>query len=337
MTRNRPWSREELILALDLYLKIGASYKTHPDVIELSVVLNRVSDLTRESDATRFRNPNGVAMKLGNFARLDGDYSGTGLSHGNKMESGVWDEFSSNRGHLVSVVGEIGQRLQDIVKDTPAIIDSPGSPEAIERKFYALNANPDTYRIQDAIAGLAFDSWLVGNSWLKTGGRVIIWKSYGRRRPARRGIVGFGEVIDAPTIRAAPNEYWTDPASGEIAAPRITVKYVGLSNLPLWEDELPELAKLTVSGGQGTVFRVSAEQFDSAVHLAGGWPEHAEVADGIIVVQAVSQGHGQGFSVCQTCKKAVELRAMELATKHYGDDGYTVTDVSTKEPYDLIP
>ncbi len=35
MPRNRPWSREELILALDLYFKIGASYKTHPDVISV--------------------------------------------------------------------------------------------------------------------------------------------------------------------------------------------------------------------------------------------------------------------------------------------------------------
>ena len=87
MPRNRPWSREELVLALDLYFKIGASYKTHPDVIELSEVLNRLSDSSGESDATRFRNPSGVAMKLGNFARLDRNYSGAGLTHGNKLET----------------------------------------------------------------------------------------------------------------------------------------------------------------------------------------------------------------------------------------------------------
>lgn len=50
MPRNRPWSREELILALDLYFKLGASYKTHPDVIGSSGVLNRLSDATGESD-----------------------------------------------------------------------------------------------------------------------------------------------------------------------------------------------------------------------------------------------------------------------------------------------
>lgn len=40
MPRNRPWSKAELVLALALYLRIGASYKTHPDVISLSEILN---------------------------------------------------------------------------------------------------------------------------------------------------------------------------------------------------------------------------------------------------------------------------------------------------------
>jgi 5-methylcytosine-specific restriction protein A len=60
MPRNRRWSREELVLALDLYFKIGASYKTHPDVIDLSECLNRLSDAGLEADSNRFRNPSRV-------------------------------------------------------------------------------------------------------------------------------------------------------------------------------------------------------------------------------------------------------------------------------------
>ena len=54
MPRNRRWSREELVIALDLYFKIGASYKTHPDVIDLSERLNLLSDTSLEADSNRF-------------------------------------------------------------------------------------------------------------------------------------------------------------------------------------------------------------------------------------------------------------------------------------------
>ena len=83
MPRNRPWSKEELILALDLYLKIGRGDVNHPDVINLSETLNRLSDASTEGDPDKFRNPNGVGLKLSNFARLDGNYSGKGMTHGN--------------------------------------------------------------------------------------------------------------------------------------------------------------------------------------------------------------------------------------------------------------
>ena len=333
MPRNRPWSKEELILAFDVYRDIGASYKTHPEVIALSGLLNRLSDSSGEADATRFRNPNGVAMKLGNFARLDGRYSGSGLTHGNRLERVVWDEFSTDRELLALRAAEIKASM--VTSGVlGAGVETNGNAKA-ERSYFALNANPDTYRIQDALAGLASDSWTVGRSWLKPGDRVIIWKSYGRDgRAAHRGVVGFGEVVDTPTTRAAPNKYWTDPASGEAIAPRVTVNYVSLSGVPLWEDEHPELAGLTVSGGQGTVFNVTSEQFDSVVSLAGGWPDNNDVDD-LSTVQKASRRRGQGYSVCQDCKRAVELRAMELAKSHYKAAGYTVKDVSGRKSYDL--
>lgn len=65
--------RDELILALDLYFRHSDARGRgdHPEVVALSDLLNQlpihpVAD--READ---FRNPNGVAMKLGNFQALD--------------------------------------------------------------------------------------------------------------------------------------------------------------------------------------------------------------------------------------------------------------------------
>jgi len=49
MPKNRPWSEEELILALDLYKKIGVKDSRHLDVITLSQTLNQLSDATTVS------------------------------------------------------------------------------------------------------------------------------------------------------------------------------------------------------------------------------------------------------------------------------------------------
>ena len=142
MPRNRRWSREELVLALDLYFKIGASYKTHPDVIDLSECLNRLSDAGLEADSNRFRNPSGVAMQLGNFARLDGNYSGAGLTHGGRLEQVVWDEFSDKRTELVSEATNIKSSFSyNPVVEAKAIVGGQGfSPSSPKRKALELAA-----------------------------------------------------------------------------------------------------------------------------------------------------------------------------------------------------
>src|SRR5690349_16966409 len=80
--RNPDWTRDELILALDLYLQHRASLpaKDSTQVFELSAVLNRLAAALhgqRERQAS-FRNANGVYMKLMNFRRLDPQYTNAG-------------------------------------------------------------------------------------------------------------------------------------------------------------------------------------------------------------------------------------------------------------------
>jgi len=52
-------------------------------------------------------------------------------------------------------------------------------------------------------------------------------------------------------------------------------------------------------------------------------------------VAAGKRPRGQGFRVDPKARRAVELRAMELAVERLGVDGWTVTDVSANRPYDL--
>jgi hypothetical protein len=110
--RNPPWSRDELILALDLYMTNPASPPSQESaaVAELSAVLFRMARLLDLSTAETFRNANGVYMKMMNFRRLDPAFIGAGmkgLTRGNKDEAVVWEEFSGDRERLAAVAKAI--------------------------------------------------------------------------------------------------------------------------------------------------------------------------------------------------------------------------------------
>jgi len=118
--RNPPWSREELILALELYLKEGLLDDHSPKVIELSETLKDLAFVQKE-DPEVFRNPNGVAMKLANFAALDPQYNGRGLSGGGKLDKEIWKEFFANVGALESEAAEL--RAQWQVNQIPLLLE----------------------------------------------------------------------------------------------------------------------------------------------------------------------------------------------------------------------
>jgi len=120
-TRNPAWTRDELILALDLYFRHppGHISKNHPEVRKLSNLLNALPIHTDRPDAERFRNENGVYTKLCNFLRLDPSYSGRGLTHGGVEEESVWEEFAGD-----------SKRLADVAR---AIRENAGSHDSQQR------------------------------------------------------------------------------------------------------------------------------------------------------------------------------------------------------------
>ncbi len=109
MPRNPNWTRDELILALDLYCRVNPLHtdEKHPDIVALSQLLNRLPIHPRVDKQEEFRNPNGVYMKLCNFLRLDPDYHGKGLESGSKLEELVWQEFASDRDRLAQTAQAI--------------------------------------------------------------------------------------------------------------------------------------------------------------------------------------------------------------------------------------
>ena len=103
--RNPPWSRDELIVALDFYRQHSPSIpsKTSDEVVELSAVLNRLREHVGGVGDEKFRNPNGVYMKLMNFRRFDPDYEGAGLQRGGKEDEVVWNLYASAPENLSKV------------------------------------------------------------------------------------------------------------------------------------------------------------------------------------------------------------------------------------------
>ena len=139
---NPDWQRDELIIALSVYLKYrpNSPGKDSHEIVELSRVLNRLGEklFPVEERSVTFRNVNGVYMKLMNFRRLDPQYTAegrVGLSRGAKGEKEVWDEFSDSP--------ELCQKVAD------AIIASLSDPE-ISMPWLESNISED---VQEAPEG----------------------------------------------------------------------------------------------------------------------------------------------------------------------------------------
>jgi putative restriction endonuclease len=78
------WTREELILAINLYCKIpfGKIHQRNSEIIHLASLINRT--------------PGSVALKMVNFASLDPSLKARGIkgaSNASKLDSEIWNEF----------------------------------------------------------------------------------------------------------------------------------------------------------------------------------------------------------------------------------------------------
>ena len=105
--RNPKWAEEEIILALAAYLRGAIPDKNNEMVRELSRELNELPLHAERPDAARFRNPNGVALKLANLAALDPSYHGTGMTSFSKLDAEVWRRYAADQDALDAAVAAI--------------------------------------------------------------------------------------------------------------------------------------------------------------------------------------------------------------------------------------
>ena len=142
-SKNPPWSEEERILALDLYLRSGLLDDRHPDVVKLSSDLNALPVHSERPDAARFRNPNGIALKLANFAAIDPNHKGKGMSSYARGDTKVWDRYASNEDALAAAVAAIREG-----RELPAMRPTdPARPRVTRVKAAARHAEPIQYSV----------------------------------------------------------------------------------------------------------------------------------------------------------------------------------------------
>ncbi len=104
------WTREELIIAFNLYCKIpfGTIHIHNPEIIALANILGRT--------------PSAVSWKLANLASLDPSLKKrniAGASHGSKMDAQVWNEFNGDWDRLAFeseklLAQKIGRPVEDV-------------------------------------------------------------------------------------------------------------------------------------------------------------------------------------------------------------------------------
>jgi len=81
------WTRDELILAINLYAKtpFGKMHQSNPDVINLAQLIGRT--------------PSSVSYKLVNFASLDPSLKKRGIKgaqNASNLDKQIWNEFYNN-------------------------------------------------------------------------------------------------------------------------------------------------------------------------------------------------------------------------------------------------
>ncbi len=142
---NPAWTRDEVILALDLYFRelSARGSKTHPAVIELSDLLNTLPLQGGHRHDRKYRNANSVGRKLSNFLRLDPDYPGAGLERGGHFEELIWNEFTHDLPRLHQVATAI--RSHTLKAPAPAG-DLPGVDEDEEAQEGQVPVRMHKYR-----------------------------------------------------------------------------------------------------------------------------------------------------------------------------------------------
>lgn len=160
--RGKPWTREELILAMNLYCKIsfGSIHYRNPKIIALAELLGRT--------------PGSVSYKLANLASIDPALARKGATNASKLDRSVWEEFFADWDGMVFeserlLAARSKVSLEEVVtaasSDEPTVVVPEGtSREALVKQRvnqgFFRRMVLESYHSRCCITGLAVPSLL---------------------------------------------------------------------------------------------------------------------------------------------------------------------------------
>lgn len=228
------WTREELILAFNLYFKIpfGKINNRTPEIISLAKIIGRT--------------PSAVALKLANFAHLDPVLKKRGIvgaSHGSKLDAVIWEEFNGSLEKLsfeseMLLAEKTGKKVEEVsgiyVLDLPkegkereALVKTRVNQSFFRKMILAA------YNIRCCITGLSIPSLL-------TASHIVPWsEDEANRMNPRNGLClnalhdrafdkGWITVALDFSVRVSPK---IKKMSSEKAISDLLLKYDGLQIL----------------------------------------------------------------------------------------------------------
>ncbi len=136
-----PWSEDERLLALDLYLRRGLIDDTDEEAEELSRLLKAMSPGQAENQT--FRNPEGVALKVANFAYLDPAHPG-GMPNASQGDRETWQEYAGKADVVAERAAELrAKALASVPAQRPIHLwlrwQPADEPETISRHIKVAN------------------------------------------------------------------------------------------------------------------------------------------------------------------------------------------------------
>ena len=131
-TKNPNWSREETILALDLYLGLDRTVPavTHPEVVVLSSMLRSNPIYANHIKMSSFRNTASVVFKISNIHSAAG---GVGFENNSKLDRDLWSKLGDDPVKVRSLANTIRLALKERAQQ-PIVIDDT-EPEFLEGKL----------------------------------------------------------------------------------------------------------------------------------------------------------------------------------------------------------
>lgn len=146
-TRNPKWTRDEIILALNIYFKVNVNnLSVHEDtIIQLSELLNKLNAYDNNQKTNTYRNPSGVHMKLMNFYSIE--YPGKGLKNASRLDKEIYYEFCNRKEHLESIANKITETINSN-KNFYFSFEDEGFPEGstLEKMHKSKERNPKAVR-----------------------------------------------------------------------------------------------------------------------------------------------------------------------------------------------